>query len=50
MITSENKINSYFPLAHREPFDSLIIAQALAENINLISFDLIFSQYPVRII
>lgn len=33
------------PLHHRDPFDRLIVAQAMAENWNLISKDEILDQY-----
>ena len=33
---------------HRDPFDRIIIAQAIAENIPLVSSDNIFKQYPVN--
>ncbi|WP_396135865.1 type II toxin-antitoxin system VapC family toxin [Chamaesiphon sp. VAR_69_metabat_338] len=36
------------PLHHRDPFDRLLIAQAMVEDIVLISADIVFSLYPVR--
>jgi PIN domain nuclease of toxin-antitoxin system len=33
---------------HRDPFDRIIIAQAITEKIQVISSDDIFSRYPVR--
>lgn len=36
------------PNHHRDPFDRLLMAQALIENINLISIDKVFDQYPVN--
>ena len=33
---------------HRDPFDRLIIAQAIAENMPLVSSDEVFKQYPVN--
>jgi PIN domain nuclease of toxin-antitoxin system len=36
-------------LHHRDPFDRLIIAQAMVEDIVLISADSVFSLYPVQI-
>jgi PIN domain nuclease of toxin-antitoxin system len=36
------------PLHHRDPFDRLIIAQAMVENLILISRDAHFSKYPVQ--
>lgn len=38
------------PLYHKDPFDRLIIAQALAEQLTLLSVDAIFTQYPVAVI
>jgi PIN domain nuclease of toxin-antitoxin system len=38
------------PFHHRDPFDRLIIAQALMEEIPVISSDGIFSEYPVKLI
>lgn len=35
------------PFHHRDPFDRLIIAQALAEEMTLVSDDTAFSAYPV---
>jgi len=35
-------------LIHRDPFDRLIIAQAIAEKMPLVSSDDIFKQYPVN--
>jgi PIN domain nuclease of toxin-antitoxin system len=38
------------PIYHRDPFDRLIIAQALAEGIPVISSDAAFSPYAVKLI
>ncbi len=38
---------THLPFHHRDPFDRLIIAQALAEKIPLISQDQIFDHYPI---
>jgi PIN domain nuclease of toxin-antitoxin system len=35
---------------HRDPFDRLIIAQGLAEQLPVITNDAAFSQYPVQLI
>lgn len=37
------------PFHHQDPFDRLMIAQAIAENFTLISHDPKFSMYPVRL-
>jgi PIN domain nuclease of toxin-antitoxin system len=36
------------PFHHRDPFDRILIAQAIAENILLVSADSVFSLYPVQ--
>jgi len=35
-------------MIHRDPFDRIIIAQAIAENMPLVSSDDAFKQYPVN--
>ncbi len=42
------KVLSTLPLHHRDPFDRLLIAQAITEDIVLISADSLFSLYPVQ--
>jgi len=37
------------PLHHRDPFDRLLIAQALFENLTILSSDQTFAQYSVNI-
>ena len=39
---------STLDLIHRDPFDRIIIAQAITENLALVSSDDIFQQYPVN--
>jgi PIN domain nuclease of toxin-antitoxin system len=36
------------PFHHRDPFDRILIAQAIMEDIVLISSDSVFSLYPVQ--
>ena len=38
------------PQYHKDPFDRLIISQAIAENLTIISADKHFSSYPVPVI
>lgn len=38
-----------FPMYHRDPFDRILIAQALTENMTLLSKDPLFKQYPVKV-
>jgi len=37
------------PLHHQDPFDRLLIAQAIVEGYQLASVDAIFRQYPVQL-
>ncbi len=37
------------PSHHRDPFDRILIAQAISEGLTLINHDSSFSQYPVKI-
>ena len=37
-------------LYHNDPFDRLLIAQAIAEDMTLISVDKYFSAYPVKLL
>lgn len=41
-------ILSTLPFHHRDPFDRLIIAQSLAEDIQILSVDTIFDEYGVN--
>ena len=38
------------PHHHRDPFDRLLIAQTLTENVSLVSADSAFAQYGVQLI
>ena len=38
------------PFHHRDPFDRLIIAQAITEEMTLVSSDVAFSAYPVSLL
>lgn len=38
------------PAVHKDPFDRLLVAQANAEGLTLVSADSIFAQYPVRLL
>jgi PIN domain nuclease of toxin-antitoxin system len=38
------------PQHHRDPFDRLIIAQAIAEEALLVGKDGVFNEYPVRVL
>ncbi len=36
------------PLHHRDPFDRLLVAQALAENVAIVSNDPLLDAYPIK--
>ena len=38
------------PLHHRDPFDRMIIAQSITENLTIISKDKNFSLYPIKLL
>ncbi len=38
------------PLYHRDPFDRMIIAQSITENLTVISKDKNFSLYPIKLL
>ena len=38
------------PLHHRDPFDRILIAQSLEENLPLVTADPVFERYPVKLI
>ncbi len=44
------RINATLPFHHRDPFDRLIIAQSMAEDIPIVSVDLAFDKYSVTLI
>jgi PIN domain nuclease of toxin-antitoxin system len=39
-----------FPIHHSDPFDRLLIAQAIAESLPILTHDRVFSLYPVKVI
>jgi PIN domain nuclease of toxin-antitoxin system len=39
---------STLPLHHRDPFDRSMIAQAMSENISILSVDSSFDAYPIQ--
>lgn len=50
VITEHIYLLNDLPLYHRDPFDRLLIAQAMVEGIPLLSKDAIFPQYAVQTI
>lgn len=43
-------INATLPRHHGDPFDRIIIAQSMAENIPIITVDPVFHQYSINLI
>jgi PIN domain nuclease of toxin-antitoxin system len=35
---------------HKDPFDKIIISQAITENMQIVSFDAIFSKYQINLV
>jgi PIN domain nuclease of toxin-antitoxin system len=38
------------PVHHSDPFDRLLIAQAITESLPILTHDKLFTQYPVKVI
>jgi PIN domain nuclease of toxin-antitoxin system len=38
------------PMLHRDPFDRMLIAQAIATSSTLVTLDPLVTQYPIRVI
>ena len=38
------------PLHHRDPFDRLLVAQAMAENLTVVTGDALFRSYGVKVL
>ncbi len=50
-ITHEHALHAgELPLHHRDPFDRLLIAQALSEQMTLLTADRVFQKYKVELI
>jgi PIN domain nuclease of toxin-antitoxin system len=43
-------VKVYLPVHHNDPFDRMIICQAIIENIPIITYDNKFSLYMVNVI
>lgn len=48
ITTAHLAVVSKLPLHHRDPFDRLIISQAISEKIPIISIDSMFDSYEVK--
>ncbi len=38
------------PSHHRDPFDRLLIAQAVADELTVLTADKVFSEYPIQVV
>ncbi len=41
---------SQLPTVHRDPFDRLLIAQSIQQQMQIVSADQVFTNYPVKLI
>jgi PIN domain nuclease of toxin-antitoxin system len=48
ITVSHIAVISTLPLYHRDPFDRILIAQAIVENIPVLSADITFDAYPIQ--
>jgi PIN domain nuclease of toxin-antitoxin system len=50
-VTAEHvRIYVGLPLHHRDPFDRMLIAQAVSEDLPIMTADAVFASYPVSIL
>lgn len=50
-VTQLHAIKVYdLPLHHQDPFDRIIIAQAIAEDMTILTADRIFERYPAELV
>ena len=50
-ITLEHAVRvAGLPPLHRDPFDRILVAQALLEDMPLVTADRLITQYPVRVV
>jgi PIN domain nuclease of toxin-antitoxin system len=50
-ITQDHAVKVYdLPRAHADPFDRLIIAQAIVEDMTVLTSDRVFGKYPVEVL
>jgi PIN domain nuclease of toxin-antitoxin system len=50
-VTHLHAVKVYdLPLHHEDPFDRLIIAQAIAEEMTVLTADRVFRKYPVEVL
>ncbi|MGH9530141.1 MAG: type II toxin-antitoxin system VapC family toxin [Terriglobales bacterium] len=50
-VTQEHSLKVYdLPMHHRDPFDRLIVAQAIIEKMTILTSDQTFGKYPVNVV
>jgi PIN domain nuclease of toxin-antitoxin system len=50
-VTHIHAVGVYdLPLYHHDPFDRLIIAQAIAEEMSVLTADRVFEEYPTEVV
>jgi PIN domain nuclease of toxin-antitoxin system len=50
-VTHTHAVKVYdLPLHHNDPFDRLLIAQAISEEMSILTADWIFKKYPVEVL
>jgi PIN domain nuclease of toxin-antitoxin system len=47
VTVSDCDVLTRLPLHHRDPFDRLMVAQAMVENVSIVSMDAAFDPYPI---
>lgn len=47
---ADTKIYRNLPLHHRDPFDRMIISQAISNNLTIIGCDHAFNDYPIQML
>lgn len=47
ILPAHAEVLTTLPTYHRDPFDRLIIAQAMHENLTVVTYDAAFAAYPV---
>ena len=48
VLVKHTNVVASLPFHHRDPFDRLLVAQALAEDVPLLSNDAVLDQYGIR--
>jgi PIN domain nuclease of toxin-antitoxin system len=50
-VSQRHALHVYeLPLHHRDPFDRLLIAQAVEEEMTILTADRVFAKYPVKVV